>query len=64
MWNGRFYLNEVIQHSFAGQVTDPVVSIQEVRPKVVQERVQVPRVLAALLTAVNTLTALTHTLIG
>lgn len=54
-----FYLNKVVQDGFAGHVTvDSVVSIQEVRSEMMQQRVQVYRVITALLTAVNTLTAL------
>lgn len=57
-----FYLDEVVQDSFAGHVTvDSVVSVQEVRSEMMQQRVQVQGVVTALLTAVDTLTALKHT---
>ena len=56
------YLDEVIEDSFAGHVTvESVVSVHEVRSEMMQQRVQVQRVVAALLTAVDTLTALRHT---
>ena len=58
----RTDLDEVVQDSFAGHVTvDSVVSIHEVRSEMMQQRIQVQQVVAALFTAVNTLTALKHT---
>lgn len=56
-----FHLNKVIQDSFVGHVTiEAVVPLQEVRSEMMQERVQVQRVITVL-PAVNTLTALQNT---
>lgn len=56
-----FHLNKVIHDGFAGHVTtEAVVPLQEVWSEMMQERVQVQRVVAVP-PAVNTLTALQNT---
>lgn len=53
------HLYEVVQDGFGGHVTvDAVVSTQEVRSEVMQQRVCVGRLVTTLLTVVDTLTTL------
>lgn len=59
--NRSFHLNKVIQDSFVGHVTiEAVIPLQEVWSEMMQERVQVQRIIT-LPPAVNTLTALKNT---
>lgn len=56
------YLNEIVEDSFASHVAvDSVVSTQEVWSEMLQQRVEVQRVITALLTTVDALATLTHT---